>query len=111
MRYSKELNIIYNALVSGESFGKFTYWNYYKNEPFQYPFFHTMLYKHYCKNILCWENYGSSANKATKEQLQWIITNIFNTTPKMFIKEYITRTEYERMKTAINACIENGNRL
>jgi hypothetical protein len=38
----------------------------------------------------CWSNYGSSANRATLDELAWIITVIFETTPSQFRAEYIT---------------------
>lgn len=58
------------------------------------PMFTTALYKHYCKPIFCWTNYGSSANKATKKDLLWIISCIFDMTPEQFEQKYITRTAF-----------------
>lgn len=58
------------------------------------PMFTAALYKHYCKPIFCWSNYGSSANKATKKDLLWIITQIFGLTPEQFEQNYITRTAF-----------------
>lgn len=38
-----------------------------------------------------WRNYGSSANKCDLANLDWIIENIFKTTPCEFLKEYECR--------------------
>lgn len=38
----------------------------------------------------CWNNFGSSAERATLAGLQWIIETIFETTPSAFLEEYIT---------------------
>lgn len=59
------------------------------------PMFTTALYKHYCKPIFCWCYYGSSANKATKKDLLWIISCIFDMTPEQFEKQYMTRTAFQ----------------
>ena len=105
------LKKIYNLLKNGEQFGYFSYWNYYDNKPYNFPCFHTVLYKHGIKPIFCWCYYGSSANKATLEKLNWIIKTIFQTTPEKFLLQYKTKSEYERFKIAINQCIENQNKL
>lgn len=99
--YNNTLKAIYNSLKNGEKYGKFVYWDYYNNKPMRYPYFHIALSKHDYKNLFLWENYGSSANKATLKDLNWIITEIFNTTPDKFILEYMTETQYNRMMTAI----------
>lgn len=104
MAYSGELKTLYNRLQQGETFGTFRYWNYYDNKPMTYPMFDTVLSKHYCKNLFCWTHYGSSANKATMKDLHWIITTIFQTTAKEFMRQYMTKTEYNHMKTAIETC-------
>ena len=59
------------------------------------PMFTTALYKHYRKPIFCWSHYGSSANKATKKDLLWIITQVFDLTPEQFEQKYITRTAFQ----------------
>lgn len=38
--------------------------------------------------IWCWCHYGSSAEKATLESLEWLIRVIFRTTPEEFEKTY-----------------------
>ena len=35
-----------------------------------------------------WCNYGSSCEKNTLEDLYWVITTIFETTPKEFMQKY-----------------------
>ncbi|MBQ1776610.1 MAG: hypothetical protein IIZ93_00490 [Acidaminococcaceae bacterium] len=59
------------------------------------PMFTTALYKDYLKPIFHWRCYGSSANKATKKDLLWIITQIFGLTPEQFEQSYITRTAFQ----------------
>ena len=59
------------------------------------PMFTTALYKDYLKPIFHWRCYGSSANKATKKDLLWIITQIFDITPEQFEKQYMTRTAFQ----------------
>lgn len=102
---------LYAMLNNGESFGIFEYWNHYENKPLRYPLFHTVLVKHYCKNILCWDYYGSSANKNTLQDLEWILENIFNMTADEFIKKYMSKTEYDRMKQAINNLFDRNEKL
>ena len=109
MNNKQALNIIYNNLKNGTQYGKFSYWNYYYNSPLPFPYFNIVLYKHYCKNIFCWQHFGSSANKATKEQLAWIIKNIFKTSPEKFLLEYTTKEEYDRMMIAIKENIKREN--
>lgn len=100
------LNIIYNSLMKGTKYGKFSYWDYYNNKPLLYPGFDMVIYKDPVHNLFHWSHYGSSANKATKKDLKWIITTIFKTTPEKFLLEYITNIEYQRIETAIKAyCI------
>lgn len=42
-----------------------------------------------------WQHYGSSANKATKKDLLWILMVIFKMKPSEFVNEYICRDFYE----------------
>ena len=97
------LNAIYRNLLNDVQYGKFSYWNYCDNKPLPYPYFNTVLYKHPYKNLFCWQNYGSSANKATKKDLTWIIKEIFRTTPEKFLLEYMTEQEYQRIQIAMKA--------
>ena len=59
------------------------------------PMFTTVLLKDNFKPIFHGCNYGSSANKATMQDLLWIITQIFNVTPEQFERQYITRTAFQ----------------
>ena len=95
------LNTIYTALLNGEEFGEFVYWDYYNNKPMRYPYFRTVLYKHDYKSLFCWSSFGSSANKATKKDVAWIIKEIFQLDPKTFVAKYMTKTEFNRMKKAV----------
>ena len=106
--YSNDEKKLFAALQAGESFGKISYWDYSSGRPFRYLMFNTALQKHYCKNIICWTNYGSSANKNTLKDLRWILETIFNTTATEFLKEYKTRTEYNRLRDCINGMVETG---
>lgn len=36
--------------------------------------------------IFCWSHYGSSAEKATKEDLEWLLKVIFKSEPSEFVK-------------------------
>lgn len=60
----------------------------------RFPYFRGAIYyrpkagRH--PGYFCWSNYGSSANRATLDELAWIITVIFETTPSQFRAEYIT---------------------
>ena len=81
---------IYNNLMDGNQYGYVL-----KNVRFQV--FNTVLCKHYCKPFFCWSHYGSSANKATKKELLWIIEVIFKMTPEDFINAYECRTHKETL--------------
>ena len=54
----------------------------------KYPFWDVKLYYNRIKKLWCWQNYGSSANKATLRELEWIITVIFKMSPAEFVKTY-----------------------
>ena len=105
------LESLYNALMNGEQYGTLDYWNYYENKPLQYAGFYTVLYKDPAKNIFHWANYGSSANKATLKDLQWILETIFHTNAHEFTQKFMTMTEYNRLKETINNMIERGEKL
>lgn len=82
MTQNEALDKIYYNLLNGGYYGKL-----YTN----------MRYAYFDINLTCdgryihWNRYGSSANKVTKEDLSWIITKIFDTTPIEFVKEYELR--------------------
>jgi hypothetical protein len=62
-----------------------------------YPYFDAVLYR--IENdgrgepCIGWRHYGSSANPNTIEDLNWIITTIFEMTPEEFVQKYIKNTE------------------
>lgn len=58
------------------------------------------------KSYIYWRNYGSSANKISLQNLKWILTDIFKTTPEQFLFDYTTYDEWKR----IHQCyISKGN--
>lgn len=76
------LNEIYKNLKAGMVYG-------YMVRNVKWPYFHEALYQGTInKNLFCWHHYGSSANKATKDDLDWIIRVIFKTTPEEFVDKY-----------------------
>ena len=82
------LKIMHN-LKQGRSYGQFRYWNYYDNRYMPFPMFWWNLTFDKYANVIRWNNAGSSANKATLKELEWIITVIFKTTPIQFLHDYI----------------------
>lgn len=77
---NKALKEIYRNLNNG-----YSYVQYVKNV--KYPYFHYVLSAdHY---FIRWNNYGSSANKNKITELNWIIKEIFRTTPEQFRKDYL----------------------
>ena len=86
------LRQIMDDLKSGYTYGKDYTFDYYHNCPYRFPFFKTCLsvgYGRDFKQHIYWEHYGSSANKCTLKDLEWIITAIFQTTPVDFPRQYI----------------------
>lgn len=91
------LNAIYNMLWNGAVFGhdRINWRNDYpEKEIAGKAMFTTVLYKDYFKPIFKWSCYGSSANKATKKDLNWLIRNIFKCTPCEFLNKYMTRKDF-----------------
>ena len=81
------IDIIYKNLMNGMTYG-------YVIKNVRFPYFHNALYKGRSiatKKFFIWNNYGSSANKATKKDLKWIIEVIFKMTPEEFINHYECR--------------------
>ena len=87
----KAIDIIYKNLMEGKYYG-------YVVKNVRFPYFHSVLNKHPFKSFFCWSNYGSSANKANKKELAWIIETIFKMTPEEFINKYECRTYTETLK-------------
>lgn len=96
MKYSDALNRIHHNLMNGEQYGYlFPLRDDYPDERLAgKDWFWKVLEKHDRKNLICWTHYGSSANKATKADLHWIITVIFDMTPEQFEQKYTTRTAF-----------------
>lgn len=98
MKYSQSMNRIYNNLMAGAVYGYVSTWR------ADYPDkalagkerFQTALYKHACKPLFCWQHYGSSANRATKSDLAFILHKLFNMSAPQFEKRFITREEFKR---------------
>ena len=94
---NEALNRIFENLMNGAVYGhdRITWrCDYPEKNLAGKPMFTTALYKHAYKPLFCWSHYGSSANDATKKDLLWIITTIFDITPEQFEKQYMTRTTF-----------------
>lgn len=57
-----------------------------------YPYFSSALWITECGNI-GWQHYGSSAERNTKKDLNWIIKIIFKLSPVEFLSVYYRDTE------------------
>lgn len=82
---TKILDEIYQDLQNGYIYGEW-------NEPPRYRWrvFHAVLYLT-TGDFIGWTHAGSSANKNTIEDLDWIITVIFGMTPDEFKQKYIRK--------------------
>ena len=93
MTQREALNTIHAALMRGEIFG--TVHHLRADHPDgPRPYFSPALYKIPLKPFIGWTHYGSSANKATKKEIDWIIRQIFDTTPTAFLDRYTTRSAF-----------------
>ena len=100
-RYDKYFDELYADLMNGAEYG---YLGDVLN-PAAFPgckkYFAEVLYMYQSsldgKQYFQWRYFGSSANKATKKDLSWILENIFNMTAKQFVSYYITRDEAKAM--------------
>lgn len=86
------LKFIYDKLRAGEIFGKIEKHNQ------GGTYFWDVLSAN--NEYIYWTHYGSSANKVSLQNLKWILTEIFKTTPEQFLFDYTTYDEYKR----IHAC-------
>ena len=86
MNNTEALNIIYKHLKLGRRFGKWIH-------NVEYPYFNVNLSMSPDEKYWRWQNYGSSADKATKKELKWIIETIFKMKPMEFLEEYQCRNE------------------
>lgn len=84
---------IYADLKAGYSYGFDFTWDHYNNKPMRYPFFDTVIFYDPIKNLFRWTHYGSSANKATKKELKWLISVIFKCSAVEFLEKYIRNDE------------------
>lgn len=94
---NEALNRIFDNLQNGAVYGhdRITWRDDYPEKAIAgKPMFTTALYKDSVKPLFHWRHYGSSANKATKKDLLWVITQIFDLTPEQFEQKYITRTAF-----------------
>ena len=48
------------------------------------------------KKYIRWRHYGYSANKNTKKDLKWILSEIFKMPPEEFMQKYTTYTDYTK---------------
>ena len=83
------LKLIYKELLAGESFGKID------KHSLWVTYFWTVLFAD--EKYIRWCHYGSSANKTNLKNLNWILTEIFKTTPEQFLYDYTTYSEWKRI--------------
>ena len=76
-----EFDEIFNNLKAGGCYG------YIFDRGVRFPYFQNVLYMTTCGNF-GWIHYGSSANKPTKEGLEFILSKIFEMTPREFLENY-----------------------
>lgn len=76
------LNEMFNNLKKGGTYGHMV-------TNVRYPYFHENIWNN--GKFFCWNHYGSSANRATKEELEWLITTIFKCEPEEFVQKYELR--------------------
>jgi len=87
MKQLKELKEIYTNLNNGIKYGKM----------YTYGFSYNLTLSLNGKYI-CWQHYGSSANKNTLKELAWVIETIFKTTPREFIETHIKYMDGKEVK-------------
>ncbi len=108
MTEKQALNEIYQNLKAGEKYGYICYWDYYENKPYRYPHFRTVLVKDDFKPIFHYQQYGSSAIKANKVELTWLIEDIFQTSAIGFLKSHITESQAPMIFHGYNKLLEGG---
>jgi hypothetical protein len=92
----KKLEEIYDNLQAGIAYGEDMTKE--GHSWVKYPYFDTVLHliansPHTTEEVIGWRHYGSSANKNTKEDLKWVLDNIFKMTPTEFLQKYIKNTD------------------
>lgn len=88
MRYSNATYQIMRCLKAGKAFGLDRTWDFYENCPLDHPYFNAVLWYDDVMNLIRWSHFGSSANKCTIHDLDWIIKTIFETSAGAFLCEY-----------------------
>ena len=86
------LNQIYYNLLSGRRYGQDVL-KWANGDGPRFPYFSEAISYGTDRDgtkIFRWTHYGSSANRATKTELKWIIKTIFKTTAEQFQRDYIT---------------------
>lgn len=78
----KAIEYIYNELHTGRVFGKHSL-------NVKYPYIHANLYLT-DNGYIGYSHYGSSAVKDTIPELAWVIENVFDTTPEIFLESYVS---------------------
>ena len=89
----KALNEIYNNLKNGRYYGHCFYNPDLRFTDYGYSFYFHIGYNPITR-VFCYSNYGSSAIKATKKQLNWLIRHIFRVDPFTFTKKYVLDNYY-----------------
>lgn len=83
------IKFIYDKLIAGEKFGKID------KHRLGGTYFWDVLSAD--KYYIYWRHYGSSANKLSLQNLKWILTEIFKTTPEQFLFDYTTYNEWRKI--------------
>lgn len=83
------LKFIYDKLREGEAFGLID------KHRLGGTYFWDVLWAD--NEYIHWRHFGISANKLSLQNLKWIITNIFKTTPEQFLFNYTTYSEWKRI--------------
>ena len=89
------LKLIYDKLKTGDSFGKID------EHRDGGTYFWTVLSAN--EYYIYWNHYGSSANKISLQNLKWILTEIFKTSPEQFLYDYTTYREWKRIDDCYGA--------
>lgn len=88
------LERIYNDLQECKTYGEFYF-------DMRFPVFQDRLYLT-SGGYIGWTNYGSSAIENTLEGLEWVIKNIFGTTPEKFLAKYDRDDKYDELEDVMS---------
>ena len=86
------LKLIYAKLLAGEIFGKID------EHRMGGTYFWDVLSAD--RQYIYWQDHGSSANRLSVQNLEWILKNIFRMTPEEFLFEYTTYSKWKRIDQA-----------